>query len=57
MVHEGTSIKLSPAEWLQAEANLERDGTLVFLTSDNLTSAQLAPIAVNLNPAPSTGSI
>jgi hypothetical protein len=57
VVHEGTSIKLSPAEWPQAQANLERDGTLVFLTSNNLTCDQLAPIAVNLKPAPGTGSI
>ena len=57
VVHDGTSIKLSPAGWPQAQANLERDGTLVFLTSNNLTSDQLAPIAVNLKPAPSTNSI
>lgn len=53
----GTSIRVSPAEWPQAQANLERDGTLVFLTSDNLTSDQLATIAAGLRPAPSTGSI
>ncbi|WP_156765141.1 hypothetical protein [Mycobacterium sp. 1245852.3] len=52
----GTSIRVSPAEWPQAQANLERDGTLVFLTSDNLTSEQLATIAAGLKPAPSTGS-
>ena len=57
VVHEGTSIKLSPAESPQAQANLERDGTLVFLTSNNLTCDQLAPIAVSLKPAPGTGSI
>ncbi|OBK41968.1 hypothetical protein A5658_00130 [Mycobacterium sp. 1245111.1] len=54
VVHDGTSIKLSPAEWPQAQANLERDGTLVFLTSNNLTSEQLATTAAGLKPAPST---
>jgi hypothetical protein len=57
VVRGGTSVRVSPAGWPQAQANLERDGTLVFLTSDNLTSDQLATIAAGLKPAPSTGSI
>jgi hypothetical protein len=54
---EGTSIRIRPTQWPQAEAHLERDGTFVFLVSDNLTSDQLATIAAGLRPAPSTGNI
>lgn len=54
---DGTSVKVAPAEWPQAQAHLERDGAFVILTSDNLTSDQLATIAAGLKPAPSTGSI
>jgi hypothetical protein len=57
VARDGTSVKVRPAEWAQAEAHLERDGTLVFLASDNLTSDQLATIAASLRPAPNTGSI
>jgi hypothetical protein len=57
VTHDGTSVKVRPAEWGQAQAHLERDGTFAFLVSDNLTSDQLATIAAGLRPAPSTGSI
>jgi len=54
---DGTSVRVRPAEWGQAQAQIERDGTFVFLVSDNLTGDQLATIAAGLRPAPSTGSI
>ncbi len=57
VTHDGTSVKVRPAEWGQAQAHLECDGTFAFLVSDNLTSDQLATIAAGLRPAPSTGSI
>jgi hypothetical protein len=53
----GTSVKVSPAEWPQAQAHLERSGTFAFLASDNLSREQLATIAAGLRSAPSTGSI
>jgi hypothetical protein len=57
VARDGTSVRVRPAEWLQAQAHLERDGTFVFLVSDNLTGDQLATIAAGLRPAPSTGNI
>jgi hypothetical protein len=57
VTRDGTSVRVRPAEWPQAQAHLERDGTFVFLVSDNLTGDQLATIAIGLRPAPSTGSI
>lgn len=57
VVRDGTSVRLSPAEWPQVQAHLERDGTFVILASDNLTGDQLVTIAASLRPAPSTGSI
>jgi hypothetical protein len=54
---DGTSIRVSPAEWPQAQAHLERNGTSVILTSNNLTRDQLATIAASLKPAPRTGNI
>jgi hypothetical protein len=57
VTRDGTTVKVKPAEWGQAQAHLERDGTFVYLISDNLTSDQLATIAAGLRPAPSTGSI
>ena len=54
---DGTSVRIRPAEWPQAQAHVERDGTFVFLVSDNLTGDQLATIAAGLRPAPRTGSI
>jgi len=53
----GTSVRVRPPEWPQAQASLERDGTSVFLVSDNLTGDQLATIAAGLRPAPSTDTI
>jgi hypothetical protein len=57
VARDGTSVRVRPAEWGQAQAQIERDGTFVFLVSDNLTGDQLATIAAGLRPAPSTDSI
>ena len=57
VARNGTSVRVRPAEWGQAQAHLERDGTFVSLVSDNLTGDQLATIAASLRPAPSTGNI
>ena len=57
VARDGTSVKVRPAGWPQAQAHLERNGTFVFLVSDNLTGDQLATIAAGLRPAPSTGNI
>jgi hypothetical protein len=57
VTHGGTSVKVRPAGWGQAQAHLERDGTFVFLVSDNLTGDQLATIAAGLRPSPDTGSV
>jgi len=57
VARDGTSVRVRPAEWPQAQAHIERDGTFVFLVSDNLTGDQLATIAAGLRPAPSTRSI
>jgi len=57
LTRDGASIKVRPSGWGQAQAHLERDGTFVFLVSDNLTSDQLATIAAGLRPAPDVGSI
>lgn len=54
---DGTSVRVAPAEWPQAQAHLERDGTSITLSSNNLTSDQLVTIAASLKPAPTTGSI
>lgn len=51
------SIQVRPAEWGQAQAYLERDGTFVFLVSNNLTADQIATLAAGLRAAPSNGSI
>jgi hypothetical protein len=56
LARDGTSVKVRPAEWGQAQAYIEREGTFVFLVSDNLTSDQLATIAASMRPAPSTSS-
>jgi len=53
VARDGTSVKVRPAESPQAQAQIERDGTFVFLTSDNLTGDQIATIAASLRPAPS----
>jgi hypothetical protein len=57
VARDGTSVKVRPAEWGQAQVHLERDGTFAYLISDNLTGDQLTTIAAGLRPAPSTGSI
>lgn len=57
VTRDGASIKVRPAGWGQAQAHLERDGTFVFLVSDNLTSDQVATLAAGLRPAPDTSSI
>jgi hypothetical protein len=41
----------------QAQAHIERDGTFVFLSSETLTTEQLASLAAGLKPAPTTSSI
>jgi hypothetical protein len=57
VARNGTSVRVRPAESGQAQAQIKRDGTFVFLVSDNLTGDQLATIAADLRPAPSTGNI
>jgi hypothetical protein len=57
VTRDGTSVRVKPAEWGQAQAHLERDGTFAYPIADNLTGDQLATIAASLRPAPSTGSI
>jgi hypothetical protein len=57
MTRDGTSVKVRPAGWGQAQAHVEREGTFAFLMSDNLTGDQLVTIAASLRPAPSSGSI
>ncbi len=41
----------------QTQAHVERDGTFVFLMSENLGRDELATIAARLKLAPKTGSI
>jgi len=41
----------------QTQAHAERDGTFVFLMSENLGRDELATIAARLKPAPNAGSI
>jgi hypothetical protein len=53
----GTPVKVRPAGWGQAQAHLERDGTFVFLVSDNLNRDQLVTIAAGLRPVPDRSSI
>jgi hypothetical protein len=54
MLRDGTLIKIRPAGELQAQAYLTRNGTFAYLTSDNLTTDELATIAASLRPAPNT---
>jgi hypothetical protein len=56
-VRDGATVMVTRAGFGQAQAHLERDGTFVFIVSDNLTSEQLATIAAGLRPAPTSGSI
>jgi hypothetical protein len=57
VTRDGTTVRTRPADFGQAQAYLERDGTFAFLVSDNLTNEQLATIAARLIPAPATSSI
>ena len=57
VARDGTSVRVRPAEWGQAQAQIERDGTFVFLVSHSMTVDELATIAAGLRPAPSTSSI
>ena len=57
VTRDRTSVTVRPSGWGQAQAHLEREGTFVFLVSDNLTGDQLATIAAGLRPTPSAGSI
>ena len=41
----------------QTQAHVQRDGTFVFLMSENLGRDELATIAARLNPAPNIDSI
>ncbi len=52
-----STIHVRPAEWGQAQAYLEREGTFVFLVSDNLTNEQLGSLAGRLVPAPLATSL
>jgi hypothetical protein len=49
-----TPIKIRPAGELQPQAHLTRDGTFAYLSSNNLTTDELATIAASLRPAPNT---
>lgn len=55
----GTVVRVTKpgAFWSQAQAHVERDGTFVVLSSETLSSDQLASLAAGLKPAPITGSI
>ncbi|MGD0197611.1 MAG: hypothetical protein ABSC56_06865 [Solirubrobacteraceae bacterium] len=53
---EGTVVRVTRAG-TQTQAHVERDGTFVFLMSENLGRDELATIAARLKPAPNTGSI
>ena len=57
VTYDRGSVTVRPAGWGQAQAHLERNGTFVFLVSDNLTADQLGTIAAGLRPTPKTGSI
>lgn len=57
VAREGRPVRIAPAGWPQAQAHLEHNETFVVLTSDNLTTDELATIAAGLTPAPSTGII
>lgn len=58
ITRDGTNIHLTKpgATGNQVQAQLERDGTLVFLTSETLSAEQVTQIAAGLRPAPSTTS-
>jgi hypothetical protein len=54
---DGTTVSARPSEWGQAQVHLEREGTFVFVVSDNLTTEEVATIAAGLRPAPSSAGI
>jgi len=57
ITRDGTTLKTRPSRWGQAQVQLERDGTFVFLVSDNLTRDQLVNLAFGLRPSPDTSSV
>ncbi len=57
VARDGTRVKVTKSGFGQSQAHLERDGTFVFITSENLTSNQLATLAAGLRPAPTISSI
>lgn len=56
ITRNGTEIRVR-APGNQAQAHIERDATLAFLSSETLTAEQLANLAAGLKPAPTTSSI
>jgi hypothetical protein len=57
LTRDGIALKTRPSRWGQAQVQLERDGTYVFLMSPNLTQDQLVNLAFGLRPAPDTSSV
>jgi hypothetical protein len=57
LVDAGYAIKARPANWGQAQVLVERDGTSLYLMSDNLTRDQVVKIAVGMRPAPTTSRV
>ena len=57
VIRGGVEMKTRPAQWGQAQVELERDGTFVHLMSDNLTRDQVLKVAAGLRPAPNTINI
>lgn len=57
LAHAGYAIKARPASWGQAQVLIERDGTSLYLMSDNLTRGQVVKIAVGMQPAPTTSDV
>jgi hypothetical protein len=53
---DGIVVRLTKAG-NQTQAHIERDGTFVFLMSENLGRDELTTIAARLKPAPNTGNI
>jgi hypothetical protein len=54
--YDGTPVKVTPADFGQAQAHLERDSTFTFLVADNLTAEQLGRIAAGLLPNDLSGT-
>ncbi|HEY2200460.1 MAG TPA: hypothetical protein VGH56_01125 [Solirubrobacteraceae bacterium] len=52
VTREGIEMRTRPATWGQAQVELEREGTLVHLMSDNLTRDQVLTIAADTSPGP-----